>query len=92
MCDFCPKRFYKALDKKRHKLKHTGEKPYQCENCGQNFGGQSSVKKHAQICNGPGSKPRKEKQAKLAVVDHPGAYQQYPYNFSLPGIHFNAYK
>ena len=79
------------------------------------------MKKHAKICNGPGSKPRKEKQAKPAIVNHPavanhpaivnhpspvpdtqfepnrfqqhhGAYQQQPYNFSLPGFHFNAYK
>ena len=36
-CTFCEKKFCRDGDKKKHERKHSGEKPYQCEICGERF-------------------------------------------------------
>jgi DNA-directed RNA polymerase subunit RPC12/RpoP len=45
-CNFCPKRFPHVSLLNIHERVHTGEKPYQCMDCGQCFGSQSSLIKH----------------------------------------------
>ena len=60
-CDICEKWFYKALDKTKHGRKYSGEKPFQCENCGESYKCKSSVTKHAMTC-GNGFKSRPSKQ------------------------------
>ena len=34
-CGFCDKKYFKMRDKIVHETKHTGEKPFQCESCGE---------------------------------------------------------
>ena len=36
-CTVCAKAFDRQSDLRRHLLKHTGEKPYKCDMCGQVF-------------------------------------------------------
>ena len=45
-CTFCPKRFPHVSLLQIHERVHTGEKPFQCNDCGQCFGSQSSLIKH----------------------------------------------
>jgi len=45
-CNFCPKRFPHVSLLQIHERVHTGEKPFQCNDCGQCFGSQSSLIKH----------------------------------------------
>ena len=45
-CSHCPKRFPHASLLTLHTRVHTGEKPFQCIDCGQCFGSQSSLIKH----------------------------------------------
>eukprot|EP00092_Neocalanus_flemingeri_P020777 GFUD01022513.1.p1 GENE.GFUD01022513.1~~GFUD01022513.1.p1 ORF type:complete len:752 (+),score=238.67 GFUD01022513.1:33-2288(+) len=45
-CTYCPKRFPHVSLLQIHERVHTGEKPFQCNDCGQCFGSQSSLIKH----------------------------------------------
>ena len=45
-CSFCTKRFPHVSLLNIHLRVHTGEKPFQCIDCGQCFGSQSSLIKH----------------------------------------------
>lgn len=36
-CDLCDMRFISSSKLKSHRIKHTGEKPYECEDCGMTF-------------------------------------------------------
>lgn len=45
-CTYCPKRFPHVSLLNIHQRTHTGEKPFQCKDCGQCFGSQSSLIKH----------------------------------------------
>ena len=47
-CPYCQKQFARASLLKIHKRIHTKEKPFQCIECGQCFGSQSSLIKHTQ--------------------------------------------
>ena len=48
-CLYCGKNFSRRAHLERHKLIHTGEKPYGCELCGRRFNQKSSVKEHMKI-------------------------------------------
>ncbi|KAK0149668.1 Zinc finger protein 865 [Merluccius polli] len=48
-CLYCGKNFSRRAHLERHKLIHTGEKPYICEVCGRRFNQKSSVKEHMKI-------------------------------------------
>ncbi|CAL8366199.1 unnamed protein product [Boreogadus saida] len=48
-CLYCGKNFSRRAHLERHKLIHTGEKPYVCELCGRRFNQKSSVKEHMKI-------------------------------------------
>lgn len=48
-CLYCGKNFTRRAHLERHKLIHTGEKPYGCEVCGRRFNQKSSVKEHMKI-------------------------------------------
>lgn len=48
-CPYCGKNFTRRAHLERHKLIHTGEKPYVCEVCGRRFNQKSSVKEHMKI-------------------------------------------
>uniref|UniRef100_A0A182PNR8 C2H2-type domain-containing protein n=1 Tax=Anopheles epiroticus TaxID=199890 RepID=A0A182PNR8_9DIPT len=54
-CDVCSERFWRKLQLKLHKVRHTGEYPHRCEHCGQGFVNLKSMrshrcKHHAQKC------------------------------------------
>lgn len=46
VCPYCGKTFERAGHLERHKLIHTGEKPYRCELCGRRFNQKCSLKGH----------------------------------------------
>ena len=45
-CEFCGKIFHSQSVYKRHKVIHTGEKPYRCEYCGKSFNRTSHLSEH----------------------------------------------
>lgn len=46
LCPYCGKSFERVGHLERHKLIHTGEKPYGCDICGRRFNQKSSLKGH----------------------------------------------
>jgi len=48
-CSFCVKKFKLLVDKKRHELKHTKEKPYQCEFCPVKVGQRGTLNAHIKL-------------------------------------------
>ena len=67
VCDFCPKRFSKASNKKSHERRHTGEKPYKCDNCSVSYKGLTCLKKHVKTCLGDSSNKLGMKKQSLEV-------------------------
>ena len=45
-CQFCPKHFILKLQRKIHKRRHTGVKPFNCLSCDKKFGDPSALNKH----------------------------------------------
>lgn len=53
-CEICHKRFIGKNDLRKHFLIHTNEKPYACNECGQNFRQVISLKNHIACKHSPG--------------------------------------
>ncbi|KAM6989818.1 uncharacterized protein LKV04_009411 [Tautogolabrus adspersus] len=49
LCPYCGKYFERSGHLERHKMIHTGEKPYRCEICGRRFNQKCSLKEHMKI-------------------------------------------
>uniref|UniRef100_A0A3B4ADD4 C2H2-type domain-containing protein n=1 Tax=Periophthalmus magnuspinnatus TaxID=409849 RepID=A0A3B4ADD4_9GOBI len=49
ICPYCGKCFERSAHLERHKMIHTGEKPFQCETCGRCFNQKCSLKEHRKI-------------------------------------------
>lgn len=49
ICPYCGKCFERAGHLERHKMIHTGEKPYRCEICWRRFNQKCSLKEHMKI-------------------------------------------
>ncbi|KFB51834.1 AGAP000507-PA-like protein [Anopheles sinensis] len=45
-CGECDERFWRKLQLKRHKFKHTGQYPHKCEHCGQGYVNMKSMRDH----------------------------------------------
>lgn len=46
MCDICGKLFYRKYSLEKHHMSHTGDKPYECEQCGTRFKERYIIKLH----------------------------------------------
>lgn len=51
-CPFCDKVFYSNGHRKRHLIKHTGERPFKCDECGKGFTEKRSLQNHKRIHSG----------------------------------------
>ncbi|XP_059201151.1 sal-like protein 1 [Centropristis striata] len=49
ICPYCGKCFERSGHLERHKMIHTGERPYRCEICGRRFNQNCSLKEHMKI-------------------------------------------
>uniref|UniRef100_A0A182M4N9 C2H2-type domain-containing protein n=1 Tax=Anopheles culicifacies TaxID=139723 RepID=A0A182M4N9_9DIPT len=45
-CDMCSERFWRKLQLKLHKVRHTGQYPHRCEHCSQGFVNLKSMRNH----------------------------------------------
>jgi KRAB domain-containing zinc finger protein len=45
-CKYCERSFHHSAHLVTHEGYHTGEKPYRCENCGQQFTMKTQLRKH----------------------------------------------
>ena len=52
-CSYCAKKFKLLVDKKRHELKHTKEKPFQCEFCPLKVGQKGTLNAHIKLKHSP---------------------------------------
>jgi hypothetical protein len=50
-CQYCPARFNHKSNRNRHKLTHTGKKPYVCDVCKKAFARSDDCANHARRCN-----------------------------------------
>jgi uncharacterized Zn-finger protein len=48
-CDYCPKTFNRPFNKRVHHRSHTGERPFECEICGETFLYNVVRKKHISL-------------------------------------------
>nr|XP_049706274.1 transcription factor GAGA isoform X3 [Helicoverpa armigera] len=50
VCDVCDLRFQRSSHLTRHKLTHTGERPFTCGGCGRSFARSDKLRVHTKIC------------------------------------------
>lgn len=48
-CDFCPARFTRGHDLRRHIRLHTDERPFECATCGKGFSRSDALKRHENV-------------------------------------------
>ncbi|XP_072945049.1 uncharacterized protein [Epargyreus clarus] len=50
VCDVCDVRFQRSSHLTRHRLTHTGERPFTCGGCGRSFARSDKLRMHTKIC------------------------------------------
>ena len=74
-CIECAKAFHSTIDLKRHKMVHTGEKPFQCpyKKCGQRFSQATTLNRHIIF----------QKKEKSYVCSYTGCKKQFLDSFTM---------
>ncbi|XP_055084488.1 zinc finger protein 83-like [Periophthalmus magnuspinnatus] len=80
ICPYCGKCFERSAHLERHKMIHTGEKPFQCETCGRCFNQKCSLKEHRKI---------HIRDAQLAVQNSASGEKLAPKNESIENHSLN---